>query len=203
MRLLNTKMSLLLAILALTGCTSADKKVDDIAGQAGTTASDAATNAYGDNTAVDGAEIKGIGTGPDGVFMEGSLMGSNAELMGGEFADPKHPLSIQIIYFLYDSSQIRPEFAKIIAAHAQYLVAHPEQKVKLEGHADERGSPEYNIALSEQRAKAVSRALQRQGVSSSQLELISYGEEKPAIAKHTQEAWEKNRRVEIVYQARQ
>ena len=81
----------------------------------------------------------------------------------------------------------------------QYLAEHPGQRVILEGHADERGSPEYNVALSEQRAKSVARTLAVQGVSRSQMELVSYGEEKPVAMGHDNDSFALNRRVEIVY----
>lgn len=199
MRLIKSLFCLMLIIVALVGCTSTEEKVDGMEGGTAIDGSDTTTSGYGDGSGLDGTELNG--TGP-GTIMDGSLMGSNAALMGGDFADPNHPLSVQVIYFMYDSSQVRPEFTKIIDAHSQYLAAHPDQRVVLEGHADERGSPEYNIALSEQRAKAVSRTMQRQNVSSSQLELVSYGEEKPAAFEHDESSWHLNRRVEIAYKAR-
>jgi peptidoglycan-associated lipoprotein len=198
MRLLKSWFCLTLVMLALVGCASTEEKVDGAADGTAVDGNDTATSGY-DGSGLSGSEING--TGP-GTIMDGSLMGSNAALMGGDFADPNHPLSVQVIYFMFDSSQVRPEFTKIIDAHSQYLAAHPDQRVALEGHADERGSPEYNIALSEQRAKAVSRTMQRQGVSGSQLELVSYGEEKPAAFDHNESSWHLNRRVEIVYKAR-
>ena len=76
------------------------------------------------------------------------------------------------------------------------------QRITLEGHGDERGSREYNIALGEQRAKSVAGMMKVQGVSENQLQIVSYGEEKPAAFGSDEESWEKNRRVEIVYQAR-
>ena len=101
---------------------------------------------------------------------------------------------------MLDSSEIMPDFLPVIAAHAQYLVANPSQKITLEGNADERGSREYNIALGEQRAKSVASKMKVQGVSENQINVVSYGEEKPAAFGNDETAWEKNRRVEIVYQ---
>ena len=100
---------------------------------------------------------------------------------------------------MLDSSEVMPDFVPVIAAHAQYLIANPSQHITLEGNADERGSREYNIALGEQRAKSVSGMMKARGVSESQLQIISYGEEKPAAFGSDEAAWEKNRRVEIVY----
>ena len=105
----------------------------------------------------------------------------------------------RIIYFDFDKSDIRPEFTAVIAEHARALSRNASVKVRLEGHTDERGSREYNIGLGERRAQAVKRALLLQGVAEAQLGTVSYGEERPAVAGSTEEAWAKNRRVEIVY----
>jgi peptidoglycan-associated lipoprotein len=101
---------------------------------------------------------------------------------------------------MLDSSQVMPDFVPVIAAHAQYLIANPGQHITLDGHADERGSREYNIALGEQRAKSVANMMKVKGVSENQLQIVSYGEEKPAVFGSDESAWEQNRRVEIVYQ---
>ena len=88
---------------------------------------------------------------------------------------------------------------QVVAAHAKYLAAHPSQRVRLEGHTDERGSREYNIGLGERRAQAVRRAMLLQGAVEGQISTVSFGEERPAVTGHDEEAWAKNRRVEIVY----
>ncbi len=103
------------------------------------------------------------------------------------------------IYFAYDKSYVSDEYRDLIQAHAMYLAKNPGTSVKLEGHADERGTPEYNIALGEARAKALSEIFSTFGVSSSQMEVISYGEERAVNMGHNEAAWAKNRRVEIVY----
>jgi peptidoglycan-associated lipoprotein len=113
--------------------------------------------------------------------------------------DPDSPLADRIIYFDYDRSDIRSEFLQIITAHARYLVANPEQQVRLEGHADERGSREYNIALGDRRAQAVRRVFLFQGVRAQQIVIVSYGEERPVVEGHDEESWARNRRVEIAY----
>jgi peptidoglycan-associated lipoprotein len=105
----------------------------------------------------------------------------------------------KIIYFDFDKSDIRAEFAPIVQVNAQFLVAHPGSKLKLEGNTDERGTREYNIGLGERRAQAVRRALMLQGVAETQLTTVSFGAERPAVAGDTEEAWAKNRRVELVY----
>ena len=91
-------------------------------------------------------------------------------------------LSKRIVYFDFDRAEIRADSQSVVAAHAAYLAKNPAQKVRLEGHADERGSREYNIGLGERRAQAVRRALLLQGASDAQLSTVSYGEERPAAA---------------------
>src|ERR1700722_19394644 len=108
-------------------------------------------------------------------------------------------LARRIIYFDFDKSEIRPDGAEIVSAHAKYLAANPSVRVRLEGHTDERGSREYNIGLGERRAQSVRRALLLQGATETQLSTVSYGAERPAVAGHDEAAWSKNRRVEIVY----
>jgi peptidoglycan-associated lipoprotein len=104
-----------------------------------------------------------------------------------------------VIYFDFDRSDIRPEFNALIAAHARHLAGAAGTRVRLEGHTDERGSREYNIALGERRAQAVRRALLLQGVRDNQLTPVSYGEERPAAEGSDEAAYARNRRVEIVY----
>ena len=104
-----------------------------------------------------------------------------------------------VIYFDYDSSEIRSEYLQVVAAHAAYLAKYPNAKVRLEGHTDERGSREYNIGLGERRAQAVRRALQLQGVTEAQIATVSYGEERPAVAGGGESSHAQNRRVELVH----
>jgi len=108
-------------------------------------------------------------------------------------------LSKRVVYFDFDKADIRADSQTVVAAHAAYLAKNPAQKVRLEGHADERGSREYNIGLGERRAQAVRRALLLQGVAEVQLATVSYGEERPAVAGSDEQAYALNRRVEIVY----
>lgn len=104
-----------------------------------------------------------------------------------------------IIYFEYDRAEIKPEFVPIVTAHAKYLNATSTNKVRLEGHSDERGSREYNIGLGERRSQAVRRALLLQGVTEAQITTVSYGEERAAVQGSDESAYAKNRRVELVY----
>jgi peptidoglycan-associated lipoprotein len=104
-----------------------------------------------------------------------------------------------IIYFDFDRAEIKSEYVSVVAAHARYLNSNPGRKVRLEGHADERGSREYNIGLGERRAQAVRRALLLQGVTEDQIVTVSYGEERPAVLGSDEEAYARNRRVEVSY----
>ena len=113
--------------------------------------------------------------------------------------DPNSPLSQRVLYFDLDSSQIKDEDRNIITTHAEFLAAHSEITVVLEGHADERGSREYNIALGEKRAKAIKQLMTLQGVNENQIQVISFGEERPVALGHDNAAWNLNRRVEILY----
>ncbi len=120
----------------------------------------------------------------------------------GEFLEPAaRPdlLDQRVIYFDFDKSDIKPEFADVVRAHAQYLASNPGVFVRLEGHADERGSREYNIGLGERRAQSVRRVLLLQGSTANQISTVSYGEERPAVLGSNEQAWARNRRVEIVY----
>jgi peptidoglycan-associated lipoprotein len=107
--------------------------------------------------------------------------------------------SQRVIYFNFDSSDIKNEYIDVIAAHGRFLAGNASVRVRLEGHTDERGSREYNIGLGERRAQTVRRALALQGVQESQITTVSYGEERPAAAGSDENAYSKNRRVEIVY----
>jgi len=103
------------------------------------------------------------------------------------------------VYFAFDSSAVDDENRAIVEAHAAYLAANKGIKVVLEGHADERGTREYNLALGERRAQAVERMMKLLGVSADRVKVVSYGEEKPVAMDHNEAAWALNRRVEILY----
>jgi peptidoglycan-associated lipoprotein len=115
-------------------------------------------------------------------------------------ADKAGPVGVgRIVYFDYDSYVIKPEFQSVIEAHARFLKAGNSRRVAVEGHTDERGGREYNLALGQRRAEAVRRALGLLGVPDSQVEAVSFGKEKPADAGSDEAAWAKNRRAEIAY----
>ena len=146
-----------------------------------------------------GASIEDRGTSvDDGAVSSGLSSGASFEsyLMD----NPDSPLQSRVIYFEYDSAEILGVDIDLLSAHAEYLGANPGQRIMLEGHTEERGSREYNIALGERRSIAVQRVLELNGVSSSQITIVSYGEEKPAADGYSEPAWRLSRRVEIIYQ---
>ena len=118
------------------------------------------------------------------------------------FDNPESLLSKRVIYFDFDKSTVRPEYRGIVSAHAAYAAANSSARVTLEGHADERGTREYNLGLAERRGNAVSGLMSAQGSRGSQLTVVSYGEERPTCRVSDDECWSLNRRVEIVYTAR-
>jgi len=184
MKFLKAGVILLVAVVALGGCSSKGRPK----GEAGAEEIGAA--------GAGGPEIGKYGEGQaGGTYGAGGKYGA-----GGMTGDPAlDDPSKRVIYFMYDSSEVMPEYISVINAHANYLASHPDRSVVLEGHADERGSPEYNIALGEQRARSVAKLMEVQGASNGQLQMVSFGEEKPAVSGHDESAWQQNRRVEITY----
>jgi peptidoglycan-associated lipoprotein len=148
-----------------------------------------------------GSQVGGAAnTSPGGgaATSGGAFGGDNgANGMKGAGGDATASLARKIIYFDFDKSEIKPEFADIVKAAAQNLTSHPGLKLKLEGNTDERGTREYNIGLGERRAQAVRRALMLQGVSETQLTTVSFGAERPAAEGDDESAWAQNRRVEL------
>lgn len=172
--------------LLLAGCTSIDEKpepapVDERpvgAGESGASAS--------------GAQLA---TGQDGTAMAAAMPADSLD-------DPNSPLSKRIFYFAYDSSDLSDIDRDILAAHARFLANNPSRSVVVEGHADERGSREYNLALGERRARAIEQVMTLQGAQKRQLQVVSFGEERPVAMGHDDESWSQNRRVELIYQGR-
>lgn len=121
-------------------------------------------------------------------------------LYAGPWEEPGNPLYQRTIYFDYDNAEIRPEYVPILKTHARYLGTNMSTRAILEGHTDERGTREYNLALGDQRADAVRRYLVADGVPPNQLSTLSYGEERPAQPGHNEQAWRLNRRVIIQYE---
>ncbi|MEZ5535043.1 MAG: peptidoglycan-associated lipoprotein Pal [Thiolinea sp.] len=136
-----------------------------------------------------------------GSFGGGSAYGGNTKssYTPADLRDAASILAQRIIYFGYNQSGIEPQYREILDAHASLLRDFPQLNVRLEGHADERGSREYNVALSERRAYAVRDYMQVKGVNKGQMDVVGYGEEVPAVFGHGEGSWSKNRRVEIIY----
>ncbi len=163
------------ALLALGGCSKSTKQQG----------ADAAAVEDRSGMGADGAQTHGVA--------DSSQLGASA------LDDPNSPLSVRVIYFDYDSSEIKAEYQESVQAHASYLAQNPNAVVTLEGHGDERGSREYNLALGERRANAVRRQLVLLGAAAGQIRAVSYGEERPVSDGHDESAYALNRRVELVY----
>lgn len=170
----------LMAAATLAGCS--------------TTPDDTATDAKADQMAAEASSTEATyGAGDDTV--DGS-----SSVVGGTKQSPKDvAMQATVVYFDFDKSSIRPDAYDMLKAHAAYLSANPAVSARLEGHADERGTREYNLALGERRGNSVANYLTANGVSSSQLQVVSYGEERPVADSHDEASWAKNRRVEIKY----
>ena len=158
----------------------------------------------GSSGSVDGSSIGGSGaaaTGLDGADGgDGTAIVDSGPMTAMELLEePDSELANRIIYFEYDSAKLSSESIAILETHGNFIAGNGEVTVRLEGHGDERGSREYNIALGDRRAQSVRRVLLFQGASSDQVETVSYGEEKPMELGHDDAAWSKNRRVELIY----
>ena len=134
----------------------------------------------------------------DGAAETTGMSGGGA-WTGSALENPDSPLYTKVIYFDFDVSTIRSEYVDTLRAHADYLINNPSAMVTIEGHCDERGSREYNIGLGEQRANAVQQFFETEGVSASQINTISYGEERPEDPGHSEAAWAMNRRAVLSY----
>ena len=175
-RIVYSLISSLVLALTLTACGSGvklnDVPVEDRTGQ---------TAPGGDTSGASGRAVAPV-----------QIEGTDASLAG--------PTNVaKIIYFDFDSYVVKPEFQGAIEAHAKFLTANKRRKMAIEGHTDERGGREYNLALGQKRAEAVRRALGLLGVSDAQVEAVSFGKEKPAVTGSDEEAMAKNRRAELNY----
>lgn len=222
-----TALSLCLAVALTAGCASTPKK--PVAGDQptadATTPADAAKSGTdeaktgalngdgglnsqdmgADNSGgagTNGSGTNGTGTGGTGVSGSGGVKGGgNSANDSNGSASAAASLSDRIVNFDFDSSEIRQDDYPTLLAHARYLQDNPSARVLLAGHADERGTREYNMALGERRAKSVEAFLGVNGVRPAQLDTVSYGKEKPVSDEHDEAAWAENRRVEVSYEA--
>lgn len=159
-----------------------------------------------DDSTIDNAAEDSSGATAGGIDGAGGLGGT--ELEGGKLVsyeedainDPNNILSEKIVYFGFDSNAVGDDYIELVKHHGKYLSFNANASVRLEGHADERGTREYNVALAESRAQAVKQLMLYEGAGNEQISVISYGEEKPVEFGHDDESMSLNRRVEIVYQ---
>jgi len=171
--MLKYKLALLTLMAALlVGCAS-NSIPDPDPSAAGDAGSGADTDVFGDDPYADAEEIP--------------------------FDDPTGGELTNTIYFDFDSAEVRADFTDVVARHALVLANDSSIRVRLEGHADERGSREYNIGLGERRSQSVRRMLMIQGASASQISTVSFGEERPVALGNDEDSWAQNRRVEIQY----
>ena len=152
-----------------------------------------------DDSTVTGSD-SGSSSSTGGATTAGT--GSGSAWTGHPLDDPNSLLAKRTIFFDFDESVILDQDRPILEAHAEYLSQNPGASVTLEGHTDERGTREYNLALGERRAVATRQFMSLLGASGQQLKTISYGEERPAALGHNEEAWAQNRRVEIIYRSK-
>ena len=148
----------------------------------------------GDESGSAGTYAGTTSSGADGSSAEGRAFGSDAQVATAERPDKLR------IYFDFDSSSIDSPSRRLIEQHAAYLAANPDVNINLTGHADERGTREYNLALGERRGDSVERMLSVLGVNADRITTISYGEEQPLAMGHDETSWRVNRRVEFIYQ---
>ena len=171
---------IILTLLVSFGCASKQVK------PAAETASAEAASAT--SVSVEDA-ASGVSTGLD----------DSADVILDALDDPASDLFVRTIYFDYDSANIRDDSIIIVREHGKYLSANAQRMIRLEGHADERGTREYNLALGEQRAKSVRELMRIEGAKSEQIEIVSFGEERPVVDGDDEAALQLNRRVEVVY----
>jgi len=184
-----------LVAIFISACASSQEEM--------TTVEDGATGV--DQSQTDGGATDG-GSGADATGLDGAESGDGTAIVDGApmtaaelLEQAEGELANRIVYFEYDSAKLTSESIEILETHGNFVAGNGEVSVRLEGHADERGSREYNIALGDRRAQSVRRVLLFQGASSDQVETVSYGEEKPAVSGQDEESWAKNRRVELIY----
>ena len=173
-------LAIILPMMTLAACSSTDSADSSASNQSGTSTNNGSNNNNG--TIV-------TPVNPSGNLSEQQLLEQQLQQLRQE----------QTVFFKFDNSEIQPEYQAMLEAHAAYLRDDQSIRVIVEGHADERGTPEYNIALGERRANAVAQYLQALGVPSNQLSIVGYGEEKPLVLGHTDADYSKNRRAVLVY----
>jgi len=199
MNILRKALVLVVPVMFLAGCASAPTDTMD----EGLGSDSGVESSVGTDIGTDIDTSTGFGSGGSDSSVETMGLSDGSDISSSALSlndsSPSNLLNTRVIYFDFDRSKVRAEFNDVIAAHAEYLANNPGAMMKLEGHADERGSREYNIGLGERRGNSVVRHLGIQGASRGQLDVVSYGEERPASMGHDETSWQLNRRVEIIY----
>lgn len=150
-----------------------------------------------------GAKIESLDSNSDNLSTENRAVPTIEPPSSSEEQAPQlesELLTKRSVYFDLDEYVIKPEYRNVIQAHAKYLVSHPNRQIVIQGHTDERGGSEYNLALGQKRADTVRQLMKALGVSHAQVETISFGKEKPKAYGSNEQAWAENRRADIVYQ---
>ncbi|WP_150913125.1 peptidoglycan-associated lipoprotein Pal [Marinobacter halotolerans] len=184
-------LALVFSFGLMAGCSSTGDTMGDdgsMGGTGGTSGQESGTTVFG---------------GEDGSGVSSSEMTEQQRREAearAERAQEQAMREVTTFYFDFDTAEIKPEARDVLVAHARFLQANPDQNVRIEGHADERGTKEYNLALGERRANAVQRFLIVNGAARGQTETVSYGEEKPAVLGSGESVWAQNRRVELIFQ---
>lgn len=195
------ELSLFVSALALaTGCTTTAKPDETTttaptapaqpAADVAVTGADTGANLSSESVAADKAAADAAAAAAAAAAAQDAANKANQAALDA---------SLSVVYFPYDSDALSDADQGLLRKHAALLKANPSRKARLEGHTDERGTQEYNLALGERRGKSVAVFLQSQGVNPSQLEVVSFGELKPLASGEDEAAWAKNRRVEMIY----
>jgi peptidoglycan-associated lipoprotein len=181
----------------LAACASSQEEFGDVGGETDSGSSDGSIIAENmEEAEVTESDVITL----DDVYTEVTPIAEDVLTPEQMLAEADTPLASRVIYFNFDSAKVADESVPVLEAHGNFISSNGNVVVRLEGHTDERGSREYNIALGDRRAQSVRRILLFQGASVDQVDTVSYGEETPAMSGHSEEAWSKNRRVELVYQ---
>ncbi len=177
------KIVIVFASLLIVACASSPKTSSPQASQSGEPGSPAA------------ASVNSF------AATNSSVGGANAETTGStrSLEATERLLQKESVYFEFDKYEVKPEYREIIVQQAEFLKQHSNDVIEVDGNADERGSNEYNLALGNERAKAVQRNLELLGIPAAQIKVVSYGDQKPRLVCHEEKCWHENRRVDFVH----
>ncbi len=179
-------------LVALTGCSSTPESAKPVEDRTATT-----TGPSTSGSSADAASTSGVGA--PGAAVATVTAGTPRGESNSALRDPRSPLSRREIFYDYDSFIVKDEYKPLLEAHAAYLKTNRNARVKIEGNTDERGSREYNLALGQKRSESVKRVLTLLGVSDSQIDTVSLGEEKPRNPASNEAAYSENRRCDLAY----